>query len=481
MRNRLMKLKLWQLFLILMVVRLPYLIAYYPGLMIWDTGSSIAQFYGFKTHVISISTNPDAILSNHHMILLTFLMGGAVKLGELLGSQNFGFFLYALAQVALTNFIVAYGMCLFREKCSRGIWLTVLGIYALLPVFSIWQLTVSKDALFSAFALLLVLLLYRLVDSKGQALGCKRYMAVLLITNLMVILSKPQGVYISLATFAVLAVVYHRQWKKMLLCGVLPAVLYMTVFTGILLPALNVAGSGKQEMWGFAFQQTARYVRDHAEEVTQEEKEAIDGVLPYDQLAQLYTPTSQDPVKFQYRQQATDEALSDYLSTWFKMFFKHPGTYICATFDNIKYLFVPNQENPYSYFPVMLESSDILNEHDVFQLHNAKIQPVYMLLSVVNDRLATLPVFMLAYQACFYVWLTVAGCVWLLVRRNCRALLCLIPLILSLLILVIAPVVEIRYVLLSVYCAPMLAMIACERKEERNGRNCGSDSLLQRE
>lgn len=479
MRDRLMKLKLWQIFLILMVVRIPYLIAYYPGLMIWDTGSSIAQFYGFKTHVVSISTNPDAILSNHHMILLTFLMGGAVKLGELLGSQNFGFFLYTLAQVALTNFIVAYGLWSFREKCARGIWLTALVVYALLPVFSIWQLTVSKDAIFSAFALLLVLLLYRLVESEGQALRGKKYTAALLATNLMVILTKPQGVYISLITFGVLAVVFRKQWKKVLLLGVLPGVLYLTIFTGMILPALNVAGSGKQEMWGFAFQQTARYVCYHGEEVTQQEQEAINAVLPYDQLTELYTPTSQDPVKFAYKQQATKQDLSRYLCVWAKMFFKHPETYICATFNNVKYLFVPNLEQPYSYFPVTLESSEILNEHDVFELRNVKIQPFYSVISAANEKLATTPVIMLIYQACFYVWLTVAGCVLLLIKRNYRALLCLIPLILSVLILVIAPVVEIRYVLLPVYCASILVIMALERKEKRNGRNCGTDPMLQ--
>lgn len=82
----------FQITMLLFISKIPYLIAYYPGFMIWDTASSIAQFYGFKTHVVSISPMPDAILSNHHMILFTYLMGGFVKFGELIGSQNFGFF-----------------------------------------------------------------------------------------------------------------------------------------------------------------------------------------------------------------------------------------------------------------------------------------------------------------------------------------------------------------------------------------------------
>lgn len=90
--DKIMDARTTSILIALLIVRIPYLLAYYPGLMIYDTGSSIAQFYGFKTHVVAISNMPDAILSNHHMILFIYLMGGFVKLGDLLGSQNLGFF-----------------------------------------------------------------------------------------------------------------------------------------------------------------------------------------------------------------------------------------------------------------------------------------------------------------------------------------------------------------------------------------------------
>ena len=56
---------------------------------------------------------------------------------------------------------------------------------------------------------------------------------------------------------------------------------------------------GKQEILGTLFQQTAKYVIDHGEEVTKEEREAINVILDYDTLADRYSIFVQDPVKFQ--------------------------------------------------------------------------------------------------------------------------------------------------------------------------------------
>lgn len=47
-KNKIINAKISTTFLMLFIVRIPYLLAYYPGLMIYDTGSSIAQYYGIK-------------------------------------------------------------------------------------------------------------------------------------------------------------------------------------------------------------------------------------------------------------------------------------------------------------------------------------------------------------------------------------------------------------------------------------------------
>lgn len=235
-KNKIINAKISTTFLMLFIVRIPYLLAYYPGLMIYDTGSSIAQYYGIKTHVVAISNMPDAILSNHHMILFTYLMGGFVKLGELLGSQNFGFFMYILIQVIFSNIIIAYGLKLIVHRVNERLYLIVFFIYMFLPVISLWQITMSKDAFFSAFIMLFSIILFRIVDTQGKILKNRRFVAIMIICTLMCVLSKQQGSYIVILCALLLILVYKRRVFLTSIMVIMIGVFYLTVFIGIILP-----------------------------------------------------------------------------------------------------------------------------------------------------------------------------------------------------------------------------------------------------
>ena len=54
---------------------------------------------------------------------------------------------------------------------------------------------------------------------------------------------------------------------------------------------------GYLENVGFMFQQTARYVADYGPDVTPEEREAIDALLPYDELPELYDERDDDELR----------------------------------------------------------------------------------------------------------------------------------------------------------------------------------------
>ena len=84
-------------------------------------------------------------------------------------------------------------------------------------------------------------------------------------------------------------------------------------------------------MLSIPFQQTARYVKEHGGEVTEEERRAIDRVLDYKVIAENYDPNLSDPVKNTYKQK--DEHLGDYFRVWWQQFLKHPKTYIKATLN----------------------------------------------------------------------------------------------------------------------------------------------------
>jgi hypothetical protein len=240
----------------------------------------------------------------------------------------------------------------------------------------------------------------------------------------------------------------------------------MTVFTGIILPACNVALSGKQELLGPAFQQTARYVCDYASEVTPEEQEAIAAVLPYDELDELYDPSLQDPVKFEFNQNASDEDISNYLKVWFQMFRKHPGAYFMATIDNIKGFFIPHKPDTYSYLPPPLERSVILPKHDVLKLRSVYPQPFYGYVSLYSEILAMNPITCVFFQRCFYVWCSTLICLYLAIRHKFKSIIYLLPILISFVMLIIFPVVDFRYILMFLFAFPFLLLMLFQRKED---------------
>ena len=76
------------------------------------------------------------------------------------------------------------------------------------------------------------------------------------------------------------------------------------------------------------FQQTARYLQFYRQELSQEEKAAIEGVLAnVDVVAASYDPDISDPVKALYQRDSGPGRLAQYFKVWFTCFLKHPSVY----------------------------------------------------------------------------------------------------------------------------------------------------------
>ena len=143
-KRKFLELNFVKVAIILFVLHIPFLIAYFPGLMIYDTGSSIAQFYGIKTHVVEMSAIPNAVLSNHHMIILTFVFGAFIKLGELFGSQSIGFFLFILLQLCFFCCVSSYALITIKKNLTRIETVIFLLIYSLFLPISLWNIWLTS-------------------------------------------------------------------------------------------------------------------------------------------------------------------------------------------------------------------------------------------------------------------------------------------------------------------------------------------------
>ena len=157
--------------LIIIVCWLPYIVAYYPGVLMPDSRNQIKQYYGLdlgdETATNSVKLIDENVkITNHHPVLHTLLLGKCVEIGKAIGSDNFGIFIYTIIQVALLASSFAF-IINFMRKMKTNKWIRVFGllIFSLVPIIPFYAIEATKDVPFTAFVIFYTIQLYTFVKN----------------------------------------------------------------------------------------------------------------------------------------------------------------------------------------------------------------------------------------------------------------------------------------------------------------------------
>lgn len=209
-----------------------------------------------------------------------------------------------------------------------------LCLYAIVPVFPLYALLIGGDSFFSVFYLFYMVGILWIFYTKGDILKNNKFIIAMIIEIILMSTSKNQGVYVAAAVF-VLCLIYFKRYRiRISVCMLIPILLFQFIYCGSFFKIARVGTTGKQEALSVCFQQTARYIKYHGDEVTSQEKEAINKVLNYDVIGKRYDPNLSDPVKRTFKLEATGEDLKNYFVVWLQMGLKHPGEYIQSFIAN---------------------------------------------------------------------------------------------------------------------------------------------------
>lgn len=353
-------------FISLFIVYLPCAVACYPAFFIMvDTRVQIIQAYGelgiagpeyLEGHMLSDTV----FLNTHHPPVHTLLIHLCLVIGSgLFHSANAGIFLYVVLQWVCVLAAVSYAEKILVEKLHVSVKYAffVLLYYIISPIMQGYMFMVTKDILYSVF------LLYFLISLYFLYLGEKSGMLYtgLLVSSLGVLLFRNDAKYILVLSFLIIAV-FHEKFRKTAMLFIAGVLCFGILYSGIL-SLCSVTHGSVREMLSVPFQQTARYVKEHEEEVTEEQKQAIDKVLDYSSLTIRYNVNLSDSVKNSYKEEASKEDLIRYFKVWFEMFKKHPGTYIQATMNNYYSYFYPVGKTLRNFaFDTSIYSMDTTNE-----------------------------------------------------------------------------------------------------------------------
>lgn len=443
---------------VIFLMWVPHLILRYPGAMSYDNYAELVYFWGYKTFTTA------------QPVFHTWLFSSFIRFGDWIGSANAGLFLFVVFQSLIMSSILAWSLFLMK-KWKSPVWLRLLaaGIYSIAPYYAGYAAFPIKDYLYTAFFVLFVMEIMEIFRKRGLEIFRERpgYDILWVAAVSLMILFRKNGLYVYLPVMICLMLysvaMFIKKKKKMIwqmwivLC--LPVILSAGVEQTIIV-SYQVEKDSPKEMFSLPFQQTARYVRDYGDEVTEEEREAIAAVLNYDLLPEAYEELTADPVKSTYHAQKTEELL-DYFAVWFRQFLKHPVCYLEATWNQNYYLFAPDIDNiVYNkdcYVGEENAAGTGFGEEIRFEVPE-QMQGLATIAVNWYTLLTRLPVIGMLNNVAFYVILMFCILLFMAYDKIGKKAIVMVPLLMSFLFVILAPQIQNqpRYAFPIIYSIPVL-------------------------
>ena len=418
-------------FITILVFWLPYIIAYYPAILSPDPSFQIRQYFGIpnKYSTYSIMIDPKVTITNHHPVLHTLLLGTCLKIGNSIGNDNLGLFIYSIIQITVLLSTLSYTISYMKKiKTSFNFRFIIILIYSLVPMFPMYAMSAVKDVLYTSFIILYTIEIYNILKSKNK-INIKKTIYILIL-SLLIILFRNNGFYILILSFPFLLINKINRKKIFLLLVLI--VSFNFSYNKLILPYFKITPTSIREALSIPFQQTARYVKNN--KVNKKEYKIYDKLLNMDTLADRYNPELSDPVKNEFNRNYTNEDLKKYFKTWFNDFFKDPKTYVDATLNNTYGYFYPVPIKWYVY-----HKYDTRIVENGFNYHYNSLGILRGILYGYAKYFVYIPVLGLISNIGFNTWILLFMVGYLLYRKKYNSLIILSPHLATLLVCIASP------------------------------------------
>lgn len=320
-------------FLIILCAWMVWVVPHLPGALDSDT-----------VWQALIWRNPQ-IWYDHHPWLTTMIFGSVFDLGAALGSQSVALAAYSLLQTVIMAGEMAFVLTYIRSFGPPRLLLNIcLAILCLIPFFPYTASNMCKDSLFCLGWIPFMVILVEGLRTRGRILRRTPWLILFLAVATFLVLTRKTAPLIVGATLILMVFYAGRAAKPYWLASLIAPLVLYGVWTMAVLPAWGVSAGPSKELFSCPLQQTARCVLLESEgslpPIGAESRESIEAVLPYEAIPSLYSLTTADPIKDNYRYPDSADLLA-YLQTWASMGLQHPLAYSAATMGTNMQLFLP--------------------------------------------------------------------------------------------------------------------------------------------
>ena len=190
---------------ILLLCWLPLLIAYYPGMFNYDFHTEYQQFL-------------DGTWDARHPLLYIVITYAFYALGRALDNPTLGILLVSLIRMITFAAALAYSCTFVQRRAPRWVPFAAVGLYGLLPVFSVMAVSSAKDTPFAAAVLVLSLLSWEALESPETFFSSRRKMIIFIISILFTWHMRKNGIAVLLMLPLLIAAIKGYQRKMFILC-----------------------------------------------------------------------------------------------------------------------------------------------------------------------------------------------------------------------------------------------------------------------
>ena len=415
---------------------LPYIISFYPAILSPDPSYQIKQYFKIpnKYSTYSVMLDPNVTITNHHPVIHTLLLGTCVKIGTIINNVNLGLFIYSVIQILTLTSTLAYTIKFLKnQNINNNYLLLMLLVYSLVPAFPFYSMSAVKDVIFTSLIILYITKLYEFIKTNEITISniIKTFILMILI-----ILFRNNGIHTLALSFPFLLLIKKtKKYKYKIITLIILFLGFNYTYNNIILPYFKITTTSIRETLSIPFQQTARYVKYHESEISDNEKEAIDKVLEYATLKERYKNEIADPVKNKYNKYTTNEELKDYFKVWFIELLKHPKTYIEATINNTYGYYYPIKTNWYIY-----HKFDSRIVKDGFDYHYNDLNTSRKILTNYGQTFQSIPILNIFVNIGINVWILIFMLSYLIYLKKYKEIIYLSPSFILILVCIASPV-----------------------------------------
>lgn len=328
-------------------------LTYFPGIVSNDSINQLGQILGRRQY------------NNHHPIAHTMLIQIFINLGSMFSDDlTIGVALYTLFQNIVTILVLAFIVTIIYKYTHNKWVVSAFLIYFILnPVYVMYAQFMSKDVFFGLCVAVYILLVWDAVQGGTEYPVINRI--GIFVSAVGFCLLRTNGILAFIIMLPFLFV-WFRRYKSVIVCSV-SALLVSLIVLGPVYGTFVSGGPDILESLSIPMQQVARTVIDG--EVTDEQKELLSRIIPYEKIEKVYEPDVVDPVKYLIRDEGDIVYLEKnkgmFLNLYLELGLHNPDLYLYAFADQTKGYWYPDVK-PYIWNTEMADNNLGLVSRSVF-------------------------------------------------------------------------------------------------------------------